>query len=131
MRNLVIGAAAAVGLACGLVLSGPAVGQDDGSDDLGNLGVQRAARVVESYKMSTKVNQKGVVKEPERVADDRTLFHTPEHFGQVFAVTSHGPDAVVWFKSGTTVRNAVVRRAADRLVTIEQVAAEAKDVKVR
>ena len=128
MKSITIVAAALLGLSAGLVLSGRAEGQDARTLN----GVVRAGRVTETYKIPTSVKSDGSPKPVERINDERTLVHVPDHYGDLVQVTAHGGDAVLWYRDSEGVlRNAILPRATDRLLRVAPVIAQKYDTDFR
>ncbi len=132
MRAFTIVGAVLLGATVGALAMRPAQGQvRTGERQL--QGGARAAEAVETYRMTTDVRRGAQrAKRPQLQKDRRHLIHVPEFYGEVFEITAHGDDAVMWFKADDgVVRSAIVPGVADGLVRVQAVEATGFDVSFR
>ncbi len=84
----------------------------------GSVSVGRIERL---FEMPGSVSTRGKLGDARRFTDTRDRRFVPSHYGEVFEITAHGEDAVLWFRDGAGgVRNVKVTGASQKLVHLEK-----------
>lgn len=113
--SALIAAFAVVGVAYCAVHEARAAGARSFS---GSVSVGRIERI---FEMPGGFTTRGRLGDPNRFSDKRDHRFVPSYYGDVFQITGHGADAVLWFRdAGGVVRNVVVPNASRQLVDMEK-----------
>lgn len=83
-------------------------------------GLWNSHQMHESYRISIGVDPTGKRRSDEKVAEIRTHYNLPQHYGNLIGVTGHGGAGVLWYQDAAgIIRNAIIPDAASSLSRIE------------
>ena len=84
-------------------------------------GSVSVGRIEQLFEMPRGFTTRGKLGDARRFSDTRDYRFVPSHYGDVFQITAHGEDAVLWFRDGAgVVRNVKVPSATRQLFHVEK-----------